>query len=66
MNRMLARKLQTLRHRFFLRRRISTLACSALSIWMMPASWSWATNRVRSSIEIVCGRYFRSNAFLTS
>ena len=32
----------------------------------MPASWSWATNRVRSSIEIVCGRYFRSNAFLTS
>ena len=31
-----------------------------------PASWSCATNRVRSSIEIVCGRYFRSKAFLTS
>ena len=66
MNRMLARNAQTLRQRFFLRRRISTLACSALSIRMIPASCNWATNRVRSSIEIVCGRYFRSNAFLTS
>ena len=32
MKRMLAKNAQTLRHRFFLRRRISTLACSPLSI----------------------------------
>ena len=55
MKRMLARNAQTFRQRFFFRRRISTLACSPLSIWTMPASWSWATNRVKSSIEIVCG-----------
>ena len=66
MKRMLARNAQTLRQRFFLRRRIKTLACSGLSIRMIPASCNWATNRVRSSIEIVWGRYLRSNAFLTS
>ena len=38
MKRMLARKAQTFRQRFFLRRRIKTLACSPLSIWMIPAS----------------------------
>ena len=39
MKRMLARKAQTFRQRFLRRRRIRTLACSGLSIWMMPASW---------------------------
>ena len=64
MKRMLARNCQTFFQRFLRRRRIRTLACSGLSIWTMPASWSWATNRVRSSIEIVCGRYFRSKRLL--
>ena len=63
---MLAKNCQTFFQRFLRRRRIRTLAWSGLSIWAMPASWSCAANRIRSSIEIVCGRYFRSKARLTS